>query len=293
MLLGAYDVAFLGRPWYTEADVRDDWARDGIELGRDVSVLCGRDGAVHAYLWCWVRDPGEVVVVAGSVHPEYLGLGLGSALVERAEAWARARAVDARRALDMQIVCVAQDARAAALFVSRGFRLERHFYQMDIELDGTESAGSVPPGIEVRGFSVDPDAHEVHRVLNQAFAGHWRSRAFRFEEWKRIFIDSPGFDQSLWFVALDDEGIVGALMGKAFPTHGWINSLGVLTRARGRGVGKALLRTSFASFAARGLSRASLNVDAGNETGATALYRAVGMHPAVQVEYYEKRVEPG
>ena len=48
---------------------------------------------------------------------------------------------------------------------------------------------------------------------------------------------------------------------------------------RGRGIGAALLDTSFSAFEERGLSLARLNVDSANETGAVRLYERVGMKP--------------
>jgi len=49
----------------------------------------------------------------------------------------------------------------------------------------------------------------------------------------------------------------------------------VLAPHRGRGIGFALLRRSFAGFFRRELQCAFLNVDAENPTGATALYGRV------------------
>ena len=64
--------------------------------------------------------------------------------------------------------------------------------------------------------------------------------------------------------------------------------LAVLASHRGRGIGAALLRRSFASFAARGLHRVRLNVDAENATGATALYERVGMRVVNRWDLWER-----
>lgn len=58
---------------------------------------------------------------------------------------------------------------------------------------------------------------------------------------------------------------------------GWINTLGVGTRWRGRGLGESLLCGAFSDLHARGLRRVGLGVDAENATGALRLYERVGM----------------
>ncbi len=81
---------------------------------------------------------------------------------------------------------------------------------------------------------------------------------------------------------------MGALTGTVSEDHGWVDQLGVLAPARGRGIGAALLRRSFAMFAGRGLRRALLSVDAENPTGATRLYERVGMRVVNRWDWWER-----
>ena len=60
---------------------------------------------------------------------------------------------------------------------------------------------------------------------------------------------------------------VAALTGRVQGDRGWVGSLGVRAPWRGRGIGAALLRRSFAAFSRRGLRRVVLGVDAENATG--------------------------
>jgi len=69
------------------------------------------------------------------------------------------------------------------------------------------------------------------------------------------------------------------------PSRVW---LAVLASHRGRGIGAALLRRSFASFADRGLRRAMVNVDAENVTGATGVYERAGMRIANRWDLWER-----
>ncbi|MDQ1698604.1 MAG: mycothiol synthase, partial [Frankiaceae bacterium] len=66
-----------------------------------------------------------------------------------------------------------------------------------------------------------------------------------------------------------------------------VGTLGTLREARGRGIGSLLLRTAFAEFAARGLRKVTLGVDAANLTGAVRLYESVGMRADHEWVLYE------
>jgi ribosomal protein S18 acetylase RimI-like enzyme len=69
---------------------------------------------------------------------------------------------------------------------------------------------------------------------------------------------------------------------------GYLGALGVRRPWRGRGYGRALLLYSFREFRLRGMSRATLGVDAANPTGATALYESVGMHVELENLVWER-----
>ncbi len=88
---------------------------------------------------------------------------------------------------------------------------------------------------------------------------------------------SPSYDPTLWLLARDGGTPVGVLNASAGDDGGSVDWLAVLPSHRGRGLGTALLRRAFAAFAALGLRRVTLNVDAENPTGATGVYERVGM----------------
>jgi mycothiol synthase len=71
---------------------------------------------------------------------------------------------------------------------------------------------------------------------------------------------------------------------------GWVKNLAVLRAYRRRGVGEALLRRAFATYAGKGRTRAGLGVDLANPTQAARLYRAVGMHPLYDANIYQRTV---
>ncbi|MEM8783321.1 MAG: GNAT family N-acetyltransferase [Planctomycetota bacterium] len=91
---------------------------------------------------------------------------------------------------------------------------------------------------------------------------------------------SPGthaFDPPLWNVALIDEQPVGALLLARLPEQDAVELvyLGVADTARGRGLGKSLLRRGLAQAARTGATQMLLAVDE-NNAPAIAMYRAAG-----------------
>jgi mycothiol synthase len=99
---------------------------------------------------------------------------------------------------------------------------------------------------------------------------------------------------SLWLMACEDGAPVGALTATAGDEGGSVDLLGVRASHRGRGIGSAMLRHAFATFASRGrLTRAMVNVDAENVTGATGVYEPVGMRVVGRWDMWERPEETG
>src|SRR5438105_1403050 len=110
------------------------------------------------------------------------------------------------------------------------------------------------PGIRIRSVQAGEEPM-VYDCLAEAFEDHWNGLDPK-PRWLHTHVEVDTFDRTLWFVALERDRIVGALVGRLAsveePRLGDVNTLGVRRPARGRGVGEALLRAGFAAFAARG-----------------------------------------
>ena len=159
---------------------------------------------------------------------------------------------------------------------------------MQIDLGGPVDPGPAPDGIEIDGIDPANDLPAVHAIIAAAFLDDPGDHPEPFDRWLEEQTSSPSYDPTLWLLALDRGVPIGALVARAGDDGGWVDWLAVLASHRGRGIGAALLRRSFSSFAALGLRRVLLNVDAENVTGATAVYERVGMRVVNRWDLWER-----
>jgi len=286
-VMQAADVDVTGGSDLDADMIRDLWSSPSIDLALDSWVVSNGDDIVA---YAHVQEDGETRLKGwGDVHPDQLGRGIGSALLDRVEARATERfAAVPPGVLDLAVADGNDD--AVALMRSRSFGHARSFRHMQIDLDGTAvDPGEPPDGIVIRGIEPERDLAEIHAIFVDAFRDEWGYREVSFEEWKGNEVDTPSFDPGFWFIAEDESGPVGAVSGLIWGELGWVGELGVRKPWRGRGIAATLLRRSFSMFASRGLSRVRLNVDADNPTGAVALYEQVGMRKVRGWDIYEKR----
>lgn len=287
-VLLADDVAETGDSVYDADFVRAQWSTPGFDPEDDAWSVVDRDGATIGY--ANVTPYWDTRLKSwGVVHPEHRGLGIGSALLDIIEARAKARLAGVADAV-LEHAINDVDEAARAMVRSRGYAFVRTFRHMQIDLDGPHEAGEPPAGIEIRGIDPLADLARAHAIFVEAFADEWGYRVIPFEEWRGNEVDIPGFDPTLWFLATEQGRPVGALNAILGEDRGWIGELGVLRPWRGRGIGSALLRRAFATFASRGVPRVMLNVDSENTTGAVRLYTRVGMRPVRGFDVYEKPV---
>lgn len=216
------------------------------------------------------------------VDPSFRRQGFGTALVHALEA-----AVPPGETLQMWSHGDLEGARAFAL--RRGFSKVRELWQMRRSLRSDVAglpAVSLPEGFRSRHFLVGQD-EEAWLLLNaRAFVDHAeQGRMTRHDLDQRIA--EPWFDEGGFILIEDLRGSVPALAASHWtkvvpaqpsgvgpgepPTQGEVYVVGVEPAYQGLGLGRAVTVLGLAHLRERGLTEATLYVDADNEA-AVATY---------------------
>jgi mycothiol synthase len=275
------------RALYGTDDVDERAVRDWFALSDLAMFLAETDGRAVGYVD--IRDDDHLrFPVDLRVAPEAWGTGVAEVLLAAAVAWARERAVDGAV---LRVFTAERDEEVQRVLAASGYRPIRHSFVMEIELGDRLEAPVWSDGITVRTFDPDRDEQAVYECHQESFADHWGFHGQPIERWREHNVDSERFDPELWWLAEEDGELAGICLNQwhwsGDPAFGWIGDLGVRRAWRRRGLGLALLRHSFADFAARGATRVGLGVDAENTTGAVRLYERAGMHPVRRNDTFE------
>jgi ribosomal protein S18 acetylase RimI-like enzyme len=171
------------------------------------------------------------------------------------------------------VAVVSDEDPRLALVRRHPFSLESETLLMWRRLQGKLAEPVWPGGVTVRTFE-PADAEVVHGLLDEAYR-EWDGQyvPMAHDDWARSMTGDPEFEPELWWLAERDGDLAGCGLHWS---SGWLKDLAVRTSERGRGLGSALVQQGLAEFARRGAARVGLKVDAGNPTGAVALYRRLG-----------------
>jgi ribosomal protein S18 acetylase RimI-like enzyme len=143
---------------------------------------------------------------------------------------------------------------------------------MRLDLDGAELAAPTwPAGVGLRTFRPE-DAAAVHALFEHGYRRGGGSVA-PFATWLEATTTDDEFESSLFFLAESGGELTGAALCW---TSAFVKDLVVHETWRRRGLGEALLRHVFATFAARGSPAVDLKVQSDNDA-AVRLYERLGM----------------
>jgi mycothiol synthase len=279
------------------------WKSPGFDPAQDIRLVFAPNGDLAGYIEVWATfKPPVHPGIWGRVDPDYEGLGIGSWMLQ----WAEAHVLKLLPTLPAEVrfaprIGVARQAeKSKKLFEDFGYVYVRSFYHMLINLDAPMPEPEFPEGITLRTFNPDTDLDAVYRADQDAFRDHFGFVEEPYEEglirFKHHWLNED-MDHSLLFLAMDGDQIAGFNLCRPHadddPEMGWVGSLGVLRPWRKRGLGLALLRHSFNEFYRRGKRKVGLGVDAQSLTGALRLYEHAGMHVHKAFDQYEKELRPG
>ena len=269
-LFCAYDQAFRGAVDTDDSDFTDDWDKAGFDYAASTLVLAEQDRLVG--FATVVDEYADAMTPADRLE-----------LLPRLLAW-----VEEHPGPLEHYVPDADRARADVL-TERGWRPARRYWRMRRELDTPTPAAVWPDGVTVRPYDRPRDDAAVHTLITTSFREIGGQHERSLEEWQGYLLDSERFDAELYLVAESDGQVVGAALGQTMGTdYGFVRQLAVAPSHRGRGLALSLLHECFRRHAARGLPATVLGVDAGNPTGALALYEKAGMRVVEQLTRWDR-----
>lgn len=301
-LMVKVNLAEAGTPGFGLAEMKNWLTGKTIELEEDVLLVRDADGTLVGVEIIDCRPPFVRPHAIGGVDPEHTGRGIGSALLRWAHAWTVNRLHKAPADAKVTLLTYTAAGHDHSEQTMRDFGLSwaRYFIDMDVVFRRKPAQPLVPEGIVIRNFDPGADLEPAAELFRESFRDHWgyvegpvQYRIDWLEHWRT----QSDHDPSLWWVAEEDARLVGYVFcepaSEGDDRIGYVASLGVHPSRRGRGLGRALLLTSFNRFYEQGKAGAALGVDAGSLTGATRLYESVGMSPSTKYALWEIVVREG
>jgi mycothiol synthase len=294
-LMNEHDVAMTGEPDSSVEELTADWTLPRFDLERDAWLVIGPDRRIAGYAWLWDKKPHVEIQGDTYVRPGLEEEGIEEPMVALLEERAhehRAAAPHGARVI-LRLFTNAREKKRAAFLGGLGYGRVRTFFRMAIDLTRHAAKPKWPAGVEPRRYRPGVDDRALEAALQDAFSDHYGFARASHEEWADRRLKHPEFMPEICTLAWDGAEVSGALLPFRFEERGWIRELGVRPPWRGRGVGRALLLDAFASYAASGIHRVALGVDAENPTGATQLYESAGMKVTERFDLYEKSLGEG
>lgn len=301
-LIHSAEIDIQGSSTVTEDSLRTTFGEPGFDPTTDIISVRSTGGTLVGLAIYHNREPHVSSWTTGWVHPDHVGRGIGGSLIDWAESRAESQIDLAPPGTRVVASMGANDKseRGKRLLLRRGYSVGRYFLEMEIELDSSIAIPPIPDGITLRTIRPDEDVVELSAAVSAAFRDHFgyteSPAEVRVERWRQ-WRTSEMWDDELVWLAEDATGIVGVNVclreNGAKHDQGYVASLGVLPKWRGRGLARYLLTTSFAEYHKRGKESVALHVDADSITGATRLYTGVGMREVETEIDFEREIRSG
>ena len=291
---------------FSAEDTLVSWQEPDFDLESASLGVFADDGqlAGYAVLWANATTPVRPWLEWG-VHPDHQRGNLSPALF----LWAEEKARDViERCPSEARVAIQAGSPSNFTFKIRamedaGFKPVRAAYDMRIAMTERPQAPDLPAGFSYRSYRHEEDLPQLVETVLASFSDHFGYIEQPFEkelaEFRHWLHNSPHYDPALVLLVIHEPSgvIAGCLVALSeAPNHpgiGFIDAVGVRREFRRRGLAKAMLYRSFASFWDRGTRTVELDVDGESLTNAVALYEKVGMRIHRKLMSYEKVLREG
>ena len=268
----AEEAAWFGAA-ESSADEVGEWIDDEGGVARGVTAV-GDDGRVRAF-----ASPGrrEAVLLLDPAETDALADALLPWLLARREI--------------VELMTFAGDAARLSAFERHGLRHRRSSFSLARPADkGPLPRAAFPAGYDVTRYRVEDADEAVHRLIyvDAAWASVPGHNERDLEAWRATLPSSGSM-----FLARRDGRPAGWVAGRVLDSgRGYVSSLAVAARERGRGLGRALLLHAFADLEQAGARGLALDVQAHNES-ALGLYRSVGLEVEREWRIYDNEAPSG
>jgi GNAT superfamily N-acetyltransferase len=190
-LFNDFDEHYLGYRGFTINLIETDWKTPKFEPENDILMVFNPSGELIGYIEVWTTsDPPVHPWLWGRVHPEYIGLGIGTYLMNWGEkrAWRVIPRCPADARFSYRVGTVTTIEPSKKFFEKIGFRLLRHSFRMVIQMDEAPPEPILDAGITIRPVT-DPqtDIETLCRIDNEAFRDHYGHIEQPFEDELALF----------------------------------------------------------------------------------------------------------
>jgi len=271
-----------GEALMTIADLRKSWQNTDLETD---TCTAHADGKLAGY--AELRDGDSPFIYLADRNNIDLGFQLLTILEEQAVS---------RRRENVHLVTRISEKNnlLLQLFASNGYKSDLSFLVMELVMSELPATPQWPERISVRTFILAQDEDATYQADEEASQDKGYHPPLSFDGWaKHVGMDRESFDPSLWFLAVEENEVVGAVLNiYAHETvTGWVDHLSVRPAWQNRGIGKSLLLHTFGEFYRRRVQRVKLSVDSNSLTSAPRLYESVGMKTIQRYHIYKKELQ--
>lgn len=291
----ASDIVAVGEPDFTAEEIVEILTAPGHDPTVDSWLAFDPAGRLGGWAYVENHSGGRHEGLEVYVHPEYGQVSQGHLLDLTVARVAERAAEHGHPDVTARAGLIASETHYAGLLSDAGFQFIKRYARMTRPLDGTETRPAVPDGFTLRTVRPDDedDLAATYAVISTAFADIPDGLRGTYEGYRATIAAQVSVSFDEWFLVEVDGAAVATLTSSdrvIGDNESWVHYLGVLAPYRGRGLGALLLRTAFATYAAKGRTRAGLAVDMTNPTSAYRLYTGVGMTPTYEVDIYEREI---
>jgi ribosomal protein S18 acetylase RimI-like enzyme len=301
---GLKTLHYQGKQGLTLDLLMSSYQTPGFQPDKSVLLIENQDGILVALIEVWdMSNPPIHPFIWMTVDPAYEGLGLEDYLLK----WAEIRAQQAVNRVDPELrvaircnpLSLVKSASNALL--GAGWTPIRHNFTMRIDMAEVPPGPDWPEGIELKPYDPDKHARQVYELDEEVFQDHFGyvpdDPETGYERFMHHMTGDDSYDPGLWYLAYAGEEMVAICICRRTsfedPEAGHVSTLGVKRDWRRQGIAQALLLHAFGEFYRRGTVSVDLGVDAESLTGATDLYKKVGMHVHMQYDMHEKVLREG